>query len=136
MEILKGWVRGCHVNFKIGTLEAGIKTEVDGISISEDDFEWISPIVLKNYPSFYIYETVNPINRSILESIDYDIYEIILWLKNGEADSKIQYYVDWINKYIEVQSFTEVISFFEELESYLRYLLDNYDFDFLNLEGL
>ena len=135
MEIVKGWKHGCYINFQIGTLKNGIRTDVEGISIYDDDFEWIGPIVGKYYPSFDIYETVNPINRSILERISYDIYKISLWLKNNEEDTDIQYYIEWVNKWKDIQSYPDVIPFFDELSDYIEHLLNNYEFDFLNLEG-
>lgn len=134
MEIVRGMCGGAFICFSIGTLENGQIHDAEMISIEEEDFFFIRFVVMKHYPSFDIYDLVNPISASKLRQFIWELEAILKWMKTGELHEFISYYAEWLSTEKGIPSIEERIAFFEELVEYFHNL-EQYDFDYLNLAG-
>ena len=135
MEIVRGRTGSSYVTFEIGTLEQGRIADAEVISIEEENFYYIYPVVVKHYPSFDIYDRVNPISREKLSQFIWELEAILAWMKIGELHEFVAYYAKWLETEKFVPSIEERIAFFEELVEYFNGIY-KYKFDYLNLAGL
>lgn len=135
MEIVRGMCGGAYVCFSIGTLKNGHIDDAETISIDEDDYYFIYNVVVKHYPSFDLYDLVNPISTNILRSIVLDLEDVLEWMKTGVLQKSVSYYAEWLSTEKTVPAMDVLIAFFEELVQYLQ-SLRQYNFDYLNLEGI
>lgn len=134
MEIVRKRRGGANVGFSIGTLENGRIKNAEEIYIEEDDFLYIYKVVEKHYPSFDLYDVVNPISVGKLSQLAWELETILAWMKTGELHEFIAYYAKWLETQKFVSSIEERISFFEELVEYFHGIY-KYEFDYLNLAG-
>ena len=136
LRIIRGRRDGAYVCFYLVSLKTGIVEEVDGISIDEDDFSFVQPVVEKYYPDFCLWDMANPLKRVTCNEIARELEAILNWMKTGVAEPELAYYIKCLGQMPALPPVEVRIAFFEEL---IKYMWEQeawlHCYDFLNLEG-